>query len=526
MAQQTNILKITLDGTGTEIPALNISTGYDSYLITGPVIPPTTATGNYAIVPTGVPQLGDKFVFEYNGTLDITTNGNTFSLFGQSITQAQLLKYWTAVCLYNGSSWDVSLELSLADSDVISSSNIGTGTIVNSNIANNTIDGSTKLVNLSVTTAKINDLAVTTTKIDNLAVTDGKIANVNGSKLVGASVTNDRLAVMANNTVKGNVSGGSATPLDIPISTIIGGNTWGLTGNAGTTAGTNFIGTTDAVSLVFKVNNTQAGKIDLGFLNTSFGINSLISNTTGTNSAAFGLNSLQNNISGGGNSAFGAGSLANITISSANTGLGYAAGDTIVTGSNNTCIGYSSDVTNAAALNRIALGYNAQADTDYQFALPDNVDYFKFRGNSFELPSSDGAANAVLQTDGSGVLSFGLALNAGIYTPTLTNVTNVTASTAYICQWMQIGNVVTVSGKVDIDPTAAAATPTELGMSLPVSSNFSAEEECGGTAVSDVASTYPVRILADSVNNRASFKFLSGTTTSDSYSFTFTYQII
>jgi hypothetical protein len=53
---------------------------------------------------SGSPQLGNEFVFEFNGTLDITTNGNTFSLFGLSITQAQLQKLWTATCKYNGSS--------------------------------------------------------------------------------------------------------------------------------------------------------------------------------------------------------------------------------------------------------------------------------------------------------------------------------------------------------------------------------------------------------------------------------------
>ena len=515
-----NIKTYTLTGAGTEISNFNVTDSYEKYLISGSAI----AIGSYNLSIVGVPQVGTTFIVEYVGILSL--GANTFTILGTSITQAQLLKTWIAECTYTGTSWDVVLQMNLSQSDTVSSSNIGTGTILNSNIANNTIDGSTKLVNLSVTTAKINDLAVTTTKIDNLAVTDAKINDVNGTKLVGASVTNDRLALMANNTIKGNVSGISSTPLDIPISTILGATAWGLTGNAGTTPGTNFIGTTDAVSLVFKANNTQAGKIDLGFLNTSFGINSLISNTTGTNSAAFGLNSLQNNISGAGNSAFGAGSLANITISSGNTGLGYAAGDTIVTGSNNTCIGYSSDITNVAALNRIALGHNAQADTDYQFALPDNVTSFKFRGNSFQLPSSDGAGNAVLQTNGAGVLSFGLILDSSLYTPSLTNVTNVTASTAFSCQYMRIGNVVTVSGKVNIDPTAAAATPAELGMSLPIASNFTAEEQCGGTAVSEIASTYPVRILADAVNNRASFKFLAGTTSNDSYSFTFTYWII
>jgi hypothetical protein len=37
---------------------------------------------------------------------------------------------------------------------------------------------------------------------------------------------------------------------------------WGLTGNSGTTAGTNFIGTTDGQDLVFKVNNNEVARLD------------------------------------------------------------------------------------------------------------------------------------------------------------------------------------------------------------------------------------------------------------------------
>jgi hypothetical protein len=49
-------------------------------------------------------------------------------------------------------------------------------------------------------------------------------------------------------------------------------NAWGLTGNAGTSATVNFIGTTDAAPLAFKVANQKAGKIDPTFRNISLGI--------------------------------------------------------------------------------------------------------------------------------------------------------------------------------------------------------------------------------------------------------------
>ena len=39
-------------------------------------------------------------------------------------------------------------------------------------------------------------------------------------------------------------------------------NSWNITGNSGTIDGTNFIGTTDAISLNFRVNNISSGKID------------------------------------------------------------------------------------------------------------------------------------------------------------------------------------------------------------------------------------------------------------------------
>lgn len=395
MAQQTNILKITLDGSGTEIPALNISDGYDSYLITGVAI----STGNYAIVPRGTPQFGDKFVFRYNGTLDITSNGNTFSLFGQPITQAQLLKYWEATCTYNGSGWNVILQLSLGDSGVISSSNIGTGTIVNSNIANNTIDISQKAVDLSVTTSKINNLAVTTSKINDLAVTDSKIANVNGSKIVDGTVTNNKLANVPAYSVIGNNTGSPSTPSYITIPLLINSNAWSLTGNSGTNPATNFIGTTDAADLVFKINNIESGRISVSLYNTSYGTNTLTSITIGTSNTAIGLVSQRYTTSGEYNTSVGAGSLSNNTTGSYNTAIGPSAGNVNVSGSYNTYIGAGANsplLGGTSAQHRIALGANAEATADYQFAIPADVTHINF-------PLNAHTQGALLTSDGSGI---------------------------------------------------------------------------------------------------------------------------
>lgn len=115
---------------------------------------------------------------------------------------------------------------------------------------------------------------------------------------------------------------------------------------------------------------------------------------------------------------------------------------------------------------------------------------------------------------------------SGTYTPTLTNVSNIVASTAYTCQYMRVGNVVTVSGRVDIDPSALQ--DTTLGMSLPIASNFSANENLSGTFVSQVTTDakVPGAIYADATNDRATFFYRATTSANGSFSFIFTYRII
>lgn len=111
---------------------------------------------------------------------------------------------------------------------------------------------------------------------------------------------------------------------------------------------------------------------------------------------------------------------------------------------------------------------------------------------------------------------------SGLYTPTLTNVTNLDASSAFACQYTVTGRVVTVSGRVDVDPTAAAAT--RLGMSLPVASNFSTIAHCGGVAFSSTGQG--AAISADTANDRADFNFTATGTTNISMHFVFQYRII
>ena len=136
-------------------------------------------------------------------------------------------------------------------------------------------------------------------------------------------------------------------------------NGWGLNGNTGTKADSNFIGTTDSQSLQIRVNNNWAGAIHPtsgnlflgmgagkgnttgasntaigehalfanadGNFNTANGNYAMATNTTGLYNAALGSNALRSNTSGGSNVAVGAGAMYNNTTGLYNTASGAAA---------------------------------------------------------------------------------------------------------------------------------------------------------------------------------------------------------
>lgn len=91
---------------------------------------------------------------------------------------------------------------------------------------------------------------------------------------------------------------------------------------------------------------------------------------------------------------------------------------------------------------------------------------------------------------------------AGTYTPTLTNGTNVAASTLNAdFMYSRLGNTVTVAGSVQVDPTAAGSCT--LGISLPIASAFTSSYDLNGNGTSP--GQYPGSVIADDTNDRASF---------------------
>jgi len=231
---------------------------------------------------------------------------------------------------------------------------------------------------------------------------------VNSGALAGISATADTRIKLQAGGVLSMVSGLS----DVLTSFLNSGTSdWSLEGNAGTTPGTDFIGTTDNVDLVFKVNNTEAGRINNDLNNTSLGYQSLEANTSGEENTSIGSNAMYNNTegyynvavgyqalfnntdadynvaigplnlyentSGHHNSSVGFAALTQNTTGYLNTANGYAALFSNTTGSNNTGIGYWSDVTAGDLTNVTVIGALARGTASNQVVLgDDNVTTF------------------------------------------------------------------------------------------------------------------------------------------------------
>ncbi len=116
-----------------------------------------------------------------------------------------------------------------------------------------------------------------------------------------------------------------------------------------------------------------------------------------------------------------------------------------------------------------------------------------------------------------------LNLSSGTYTPSLTNVANLDASTTHVCQYMRVGSTVTVSGYVEVNATAGAAT--QLGISLPVASNLLNIEDCAGTAACPDIAGMSAAIVADAANNRAEMQWIATDLNNRSMFFSFTYRV-
>jgi hypothetical protein len=173
------------------------------------------------------------------------------------------------------------------------------------------------------------------------------IINPNASSILDLTSTTQGLGLPSMTTTQQNAIATPRTGLEIYNSTLLSPHfyngsvwtgAWNKRGNSGTTAGTDFIGTTDGVDVVFKRANVTAGWLS-GTSNASFGVSSMPLTTTTGGSAAFGHSALSALTSGLYNNAFGWRALMNCTTGRENTAIGDQTLMTLTTGNYNVGIG-------------------------------------------------------------------------------------------------------------------------------------------------------------------------------------------
>lgn len=125
---------------------------------------------------------------------------------------------------------------------------------------------------------------------------------------------------------------------------------------------------------------------------------------------------------------------------------------------------------------------------------------------------------------GTGLISTSVITSSGIYTPTVSAQTNLDALTVTAFQWMRVGDTVTVSGRIEADPTLAA-TATSFKLTLPIPSNLTIAGNLAGTVAAGGVNQSGY-VLADTVNDLALVNFLSTFTGNAEMGLHFTYQLI
>lgn len=134
---------------------------------------------------------------------------------------------------------------------------------------------------------------------------------------------------------------------------------------------------------------------------------------------------------------------------------------------------------------------------------------------STDLHNSTAAQGSATQQD----------IRSGTYTPTATSITNISASTTRKCNWTRVGNVVTVCGSVSITTTANGLT--QLGLSLPIASNFGTIYEANGNVVTNAIVGHYGVIYSDVSNNYVVIEFThAGVTSADDFRYTYSYEVI
>ena len=231
--------------------------------------------------------------------------------------------------------------------------------------------------------------------------TGGRNIAIGGSEALDANTTGSNNLAIGDKSMTLNVSGQSNVA--IGSNSLLNNNSGNYNTMVGVDAGTNI--------------RTESGN-------------------TGNDNVGLGYRALELNYSGDKNVAIGWEALRR-TKGSGNSGIGNKAGWYNVDGSNNTFVGNQAGIgsSNATNLtNATAIGYNAIVDASNKIQLGNsNVTNIETSGSitagAITIPNTDGSANQVLKTDGSGTLSWSSIDTSGpVYRSSMITQSSATAA--------------------------------------------------------------------------------------------------
>jgi trimeric autotransporter adhesin len=233
-------------------------------------------------------------------------------------------------------------------------------------------------------TSTVNGISATASAVNsvsNTSSTNTLSTAVNGVSGSGVNIINSNATSLSGANLTTTVNGVAATALD--LTPAITSKAWSLTGNSGTTSGTNYIGTNDAQDVMVKANGTERFTINktTGFIhlnqqnqstilgyqaaqsssaafataNVGIGYQAMYFNNTGNRNTAVGFVALSQNQTGQDNTALGIVAL-NGALGNYNTGVGSSAGYWNTTGNKNIFIGHNSGVAHSTGSSNIFIG--------------------------------------------------------------------------------------------------------------------------------------------------------------------------
>lgn len=115
-------------------------------------------------------------------------------------------------------------------------------------------------------------------------------------------------------------------------------------------------------------------------------------------------------------------------------------------------------------------------------------------------------------------------ISTGTFTPTATVGTNMATCTTSLARYTRLGNIVTVYGTVQMDPTAGGDADTHCELSLPIPSNFTTATDANGLFQTGTTVRGGL-IQGDTSDDRVDFAYAAGSDEARTHFYTYQYVV-